>query len=110
MPTNPVDRLKEEASPTSIAKMRADIAHLPGKRDTWSVWGWVTGQLGGSPPALFLHQTQVRDDATAETLAAFGEIFTQRFESKRYASYEAVAGDLERVAGDLPVRLIIGWE
>lgn len=109
MASNPFDRLKEDAQITSVAKMRDDIKQLKGARDTWSIWGWVTGRLGSSPPALFLYQVQVRDDATGETRAVFGEIYTQRIESKRYASYEAIATDLERVAGGLPIRLNIDW-
>ena len=108
MGSNPLDELIEDAPLTNVAKMKDAIKKLQGPRDTWSVWVWVTGRIDGSPPAVFIEQTQIKDDATGDVLAFFGTVFTQRLEEKRYASYEAIASDLERASDYLPIRLIIG--
>lgn len=106
---NPLDPVDEPLEITGIAKMREAIAAISGDRATWSVWGWVSGFTFGSPPALFLHRVEIRDDKSGDTLAAFGEIHTQRLEPKRYASVEAIANDLQKVVDDIPVRLTFRW-
>jgi hypothetical protein len=109
MSSNPLDTQQADVPPTSVARMREEISRLGGERGTWSVWAWVDGRIDGSPSAVFLQQTQVKDDATGAVVAVFGQVFTQRMEQKRYSSYEAIVSDLERVSDYLPVRLIIGW-
>jgi hypothetical protein len=108
MSNNPLDVQLADAPITSVARMREAIARLEGQRDTWSVWAWTSGRIDHSPPAVFLQQTQVKNDATGGVLAVFGPIYTQRMEQKRYASFEAIVSDLEKASDYLPVRLNIG--
>lgn len=109
MSNNPLDIQLADVPPTSVARMREEIAKLEGDRATWSVWAWTSGRIDHSPPAVFLLQTQVKDDASGDVLAVFGPVFTQRMEQKRYASFEAIVSDLEKTSDFLPVRLMIGW-
>jgi hypothetical protein len=106
MPNNPLDIQLTGAPPTSVAKMREEIAKLDGDRASWA---WTSGRIDHSPPAVFLQQTQVKDDDSGEVLAVFGPVYTQRMEQKRYASFEAIVSDLEKTSDFLPVRLMIGW-
>ncbi len=106
---NPLDPPDEQLEISGVAKMRQAIAALLGDRSTWSIWGWVTGSTFGSPPVFFLQRVELRDDSSGDIIIAFGEIYTQRLEPKRYGSVEAIANDLQKAVDDIPVRLTFRW-